>query len=304
MFKDIVQKRLCDALGRASKIADVGLELEIEGMGLPDTAPHWQVKGEGSLQNGFEYITKPIKEDAVEVYVDNLQKFFDTMHAVVKPSYRCSTHIHCNMLPEKFSDVLGFMVVYYTFEPIFLTLCGNQRNGNLFCMSSYDTGDTVIAFNNLCRNIHNSPTDGLGYQRGKYAALNFDRLWDLGTIEIRSFPLSTKGKEVSMWVKWLMAMRNMARAETDKTYRGFWKSVRQNPTWHAMKVFGDHSDLYRIPNLTELLEVGTQNAYELTRCLRKWYAEEKAGAGRRRRVTKKTLFDPVSLDETIPSEFL
>jgi hypothetical protein len=269
MFSENAKMLFHELCNKQKKVADVGIELEIEGLNLPSPVPHWNSKPEGSLQNGIEYITKPIKADAVEVYVDNLRKYIQLSGGEIKPSYRCSTHIHVNMLPEATSDMLGFYVIFMMFEPLFLTLCGNQRNGNLFCMSSYDTGDAVILFNTLCRIVHQTRTHGFGFSRGKYSSLNADRLSDLGTLEVRSFPLSVDGFTVSKWVKWLMNMRQMARDETDKTYRGLWKQVRQNGDISALKIFD--SDLFSISNAHELLELGTEGAYELTKVLKTWY---------------------------------
>jgi hypothetical protein len=217
----------------------------------------------------LEYITKPIKADVVKAYVDNLKKFITECSGVIKPSYRCSTHIHMNVLPEKVEDVLGFIVIWTMFEPLLLALCGPERNGNLFCMSNQDTGDSVSSFHALCDAFHNITRNGWGYERGKYSALNTGRLLDLGTLEARCFPLSVDGDTVSMWTQWLMAMLKMAKDEPDKTYRGLWKTVRQNPTYFAANIFGPGNVS---PSHRDLIDIGTEQAYELTKVLKKFHA--------------------------------
>lgn len=265
--------------GRPNKTADVGIELEIEGHALPGV-PNWQTKSEGSLQNGTEYISKPIKAEAVKGLVDGLAKNIKSEGGTIKESYRCSTHIHVNALPETLENVLGLMVVFTMFEPLLLALCGPQRDGNLFCMSSFDTGDTVSSFETLCEAFDRIKERGWGYERGKYSSLNTGRLADLGTVEARCFPLSVDGTTVSMWVDWMLAMKDLSKSQSDKTYRELWKNVRQNPVWYAVKVFGPI--VHQCPNASSLVDIGTETAYELTKILKKYHArparEEKAEA--------------------------
>jgi hypothetical protein len=271
MFAEIAKLPVHEVFGRQKRVADVGIELEVEGGGLPsNNVPHWQCKAEGSLQNGIEYITKPIKADMVETYVDNLRKYITDVHGgVIVPSYRCSTHVHVNVGPISLSDALGFAVVFTMFEPVVLGLCGNQRDGNLFCMSSYDTGEVIQSFDQMLSYLARIKTHGYGFERGKYSALNFGRLADLNTMEVRCFPLSMEGKVVSKWVSWLLAMRDLAVSEPDKTYRELWKKVRQNPHWYLLQIFG--GEAANLPNGIHLVDYGTETAYELTKVLKKHY---------------------------------
>lgn len=274
MFSELVKKPLHEIFGTSKRVADVGIELEVEGVGLPGHVPHWTAKQEGSLQNGIEYITKPIKVDAVELYVDNLRKYIiNEIGAQIKPSYRCSTHVHVNVTTTNFEDILGFVVVFTMFEPLMLSLCGNQRDGNLFCMSSYDTGEVISSFDMMCKTLYQIKSRGWQFERGKYSALNFGRLVDLGTLEARCFPLSMEGSVVKKWCEWLLSLRDMAAAEPDKTFRELWKKVRQNPDWYAQKIFG--LEYYQVPNASSMIDMGTETAYELTRVLKKWYAKTK-----------------------------
>lgn len=301
-FAVMAKTPICQIFGRLIKHADVGIELEIEGTHLPN-APPWQCKSEGSLQNGIEYISKPIKAGDVEKLVDNLAKTIQLEGGKIKPSYRCSTHIHVNVLPETLENVLGFMVVFVMFEPLLLALCGPQRDGNLFCMSSFDTGDTVSSFESLCETFDRLKERGWGYERGKYSSLNTGRLADLGTLEGRCFPLSVEGVVVSEWVGWLLAMKDLSKSQPDKTYRELWKNVRQNPMWYATKVFG--AKVNSVPNASSLVDMGTETAYELTKILKKYHSRparpEKDAAIPK---TKKGfgLSSMAILDDVIPQE--
>lgn len=273
MFSDYAKKYVFELTARPKRVADVGLELEVEGFSLLGTVPHWQSKQEGSLQDGIEYITKPIKRDVVKLYVDNLAKFLKDNGAHIKPSYRCSTHVHVNMSDVLVGDMLGFVTVFAMFEPLLLALCGNQRNGNLFCLSNYDTGDAIQSFQLLLeRVVRAGQGSGFIYDRGKYAALNLGRLADLNTAEARCFPLSMDGTTVQKWVDWLIHMKDIAIAQNDKTYRELWKNVRQNPNWYANLIFG--SDYMAIPGAASLIDAGSETSYEYSKLLKKFYSQK------------------------------
>lgn len=264
------KKTIATIFGRSMKNADVGIELELEGWGFPEVTG-WTAKSEGSLQNGVEYVSKPMKTASVKDAVDGVATRIKTEGGTIKPSYRCSTHIHVNVLPETLENVLGYMVVFTMFEPLLLALCGPQRDGNLFCMSSFDTGDTISSFESLCDVFDHYAERGWGYERGKYSSFNTGRLPDLGTLEARCFPLSVEGEVVSGWVDWLIAMKDLSRGQTDKTYRELWKNVRQDPVWYATRVFGDV--VHSVPNAANLVDIGTETAYELTKVLKKYHAK-------------------------------
>lgn len=299
MFKDVVAKELIQVLGMSRRNADVGIELELEGHHLPNVVPNWLAKPEGSLQNGIEYITKPIKIDAVEAYTNNLNSFISSEGGLIVPSYRCSTHVHVNVTTETVADILGFYAIFVMFEQVLLRMCGNERNGNLFCMSSTDTGDIVNNFEAFCRTFHLINSHGYQFSRGKYSSFNLDRLRDLGTLEARCFPLCVTekngkpqldGAKLKRWCSWLLTMKGMAKAEPDKTFRSLWKNIRQNPEWYCIKIFGD--DFWEIGQAQDLMEVGTELGYELTRCLKKWYAAEDSGLPKKRGILKKRLSVP------------
>ncbi len=302
MFREIAIKEVHSLLHVPKRNADVGIELEIEGYALPGVVPNWSSKPEGSLQQGMEYITKPIKLEYVEPYTNNLQGFFNSESVTISPSYRCSTHIHVNVTAETLADVLGFYTIFTMFEQVLLRLCGNERNGNLFCMSSADTGDIVYTFNQFCSVLHNIETHGFGFSRGKYASFNIDRLRDLGTLEARCFPLCVKkvgehwkldGTKLRRWCEWLLSMKAMAKAEPDKTFRALWKNVRQNPDWYCAKIFGDDFWGMSPEETKDLMETGTEIGYELTRTLKKWYATEKeqAPATRKKKKTAEEIYN-------------
>lgn len=164
-----------------------GVELEIEGDSLPKRVEGWIIHEEGSLRGeAAEYVTEGAYDRlTLATALDYLDTAFQSKKSKASDSYRAGVHIHYNMQSRTLDSALRAVIMYTLVEPIFLKLCGKQRDGNLFCLSAYDTGDIHFWLERLYQNHHN-PSSRLG--RGKYASLNTDPLTRFGTLECRAFP--------------------------------------------------------------------------------------------------------------------
>lgn len=280
--------------------AEVGIEIELEGSGFGNCTG-WNTHNEGSVQ-GIEYVTKPTQIDKVKGLVDKLRLKLEQDMATVRHTHRTSTHIHMNVSQFPLSTVLGFMTVFVMFEPLLMRLCGSQRDGNLFCLSSYDTGDIAGFMSRFCKSIDRMDNYGLSPQRGKYSSLNILRLQGLGTLECRCFPSTLDGDTVTKWCRWLQKMLDIAKAEPDKSFRSLWKTIRLNPNHYAIEIFG--SDAFSVPDAAGHIDFGTENAYELTRVLKHWYAKPiedkatvKAAPAKKARLSSATALTPNQINE-------
>lgn len=249
------------------QVRDVGIELEIEGAGIPrDNPPGWSYKEEHSLRGDCgEFVTRgAVKRSDIIKTVENLNEFFKKVGATVKPSDRCSTHIHLNMQDETFRVLYGTILVFTICEPILLRLCGTKRNGNLFCMPSYETGDLRRAMHHssdyVSRGMHYD-----WYQRGKYAALCTDHVPSLGTLEARCFPLSTDPAVIDRWASWLCRMREVARDWKTEDY----SDLGTTPETIIFHVFSGTNVSYACApdNIYDLMNLGAETAYEAWRGL-------------------------------------
>lgn len=260
-----------------------GLELEMEGRDLPllRLHPHWKVTEEGSLRNGgVEYVTKsPIREQNISPYINEL---YDLIKAeggrIVPRAYRASTHIHYNCTAVPFVEILGIITVYTALEPLFLALCGEHRNGNLFCASSYDCGD-LHQF--LATALPNLVTHNMWMERGKYAALNTDPLTRLGSIEFRGFPSidpALKGEDVLLWTSWVKKIHEMVQAQEDKSCLTLLEAVAAGPT-PLQNILGlssaDLNKKLHPHDPDELVRIGLENAYECARLIARALKKDK-----------------------------
>jgi hypothetical protein len=254
---------------------DCGIEIEIEGDGLPQgrITKAFSGKGDGSLRNGAEYVSIPIPRKDVGVEVDRLRAALEKAGSRFQPSYRCSTHIHENYADKTFHDVLGAYVVWALIEPTIFRAIPAGRDGSLFCVPSYDTGDIPGFIERVCKDISNDFRSGF-QPRGKYASQNITRLGPgehhaLGTLEYRIFPYSMDGETVQTWCDWLGAIKDVVSEAKDETFLSLVRYAEQNPIPFLSRVFGKCP----VPkeDAGSLVDFGARQAYEIARVINAAY---------------------------------
>lgn len=250
-----------------------GVEIEMEGEGLPERIQGWALKEEHSLRGE----SREFATDRAVSMAELRERLFAVRKALdkskVDTSYRGSTHIHYNVQNETFRTVLNEWVIFTAIEPIFLNIVGGNRNGNLFCLPSYDTGDTVQAFYNQLKAIAagRSKWD----ERGKYAAHNTDPIRRFGSVEYRFFPPET-GERITVWCQYLDRLWELARGyKTTSSLHDDVLKYLTNP-----EVFTCVFPAEALPPryfLGQVAEVGGHLAYELSR---KYLLVTKEGKGK------------------------
>lgn len=191
----------------------VGLEIEIEArdgrqIDLPDRMDVWTVKGDGSLRNGVELCNLP-EADIDDVY-EELEEILESNEDVLETSIRCSVHVHLNYQHHYPMQVLSFMVAYTALESVLNSFSG-KRDRNLYCLGmahAYMDNRRILngIYTSLLNNRHAAEcfphSEGL-----KYAAVNFQRLFDLGTLEIRTMEGTLDVNRIKTWVDMLQAVK-------------------------------------------------------------------------------------------------
>lgn len=261
MFSQEMKKTVRGLYGMRAKPGKYGIELELEGNRLGVLCDGWMLHEEGSLRGGIEFVSsRPFRDNEVVPMVTRLAETIAANRGNIRDSFRTSTHIHYNVSNMNLEQVFGIMTVFTLFEPLFLRLCGPMRDGNLFCMSSFDTGDVVESFHRSFQDIHARYPQV--HNRGKYATLNTGRLHDLGTLEFRCFPQSINPEQIKTWCEWIDNLHVLTEREADKTFRQLVKRAQRNPVTVAREVFG----VYNLPDdVEELIRFGARTTYELTR---------------------------------------
>jgi len=187
---------------------DIGIEIEMEGLRLPDNPPKWwRISYDGSLRgHAKEYILlNPCHRKRTKKRLDELRKSFEKNGSELKPSDRCGVHIHVNCQKMTNEEVMNFSIVYLILENILVKWCGETREGNLFCLRASDAEYIIKAlveakeygnFKNMQKNDF------------RYASLNFSSLSKYGSLEFRAMPAEKDFKRIQLWIEMLLAIKD------------------------------------------------------------------------------------------------
>src|SRR5690606_205715 len=126
-------------------------------------------------------------------------------------SNRCSTHVHINSSDMYVNEQTSFIVLWTMFEQALINWCGEDRVGNLFCLSNKDTnGITIEDWRNALL------TGGFTFNNNhKYSALNLGNYSNLGTFELRCMRGVTNPDTLMPWITFLLQLKK----EAQSTYR-------------------------------------------------------------------------------------
>jgi len=190
--------------GKAGKRGNLfGLELELEGHNVKmDAVPTkgWHRAEDGSLRGeSVEYVfSTPVKLDTAKALVTSLFQKFKENGVRLNNSYRTSTHVHLNFSDKTMKQVLNFMVLFTMLEEALETFSGEDRGGNLFCLSSRRAeGIMNVLYDAYVKRQDLAAFKGDAY---KYAACNLCTLIKFGSIEVRTMRGANNPEMVNSWL--------------------------------------------------------------------------------------------------------
>lgn len=176
-------------LDRAPKGFHVGIEVEMEFDPrhpvpvIPRDDSVWSFHADGSLLNGLEAVTRPIFPDSKQwssAYAQ-LKELFRTS-PLVEDSERTSTHVHLNVSDRTLRETFTVGTAFWAMENILFSFCAEYRRSNHFCIG---VSDTIVTIEELVRQIKQGNLPRITEERGKYSALNWARIGNIGTLECR-----------------------------------------------------------------------------------------------------------------------
>lgn len=204
---------------RAAKQGDLfGIELECEGRAVdfnanfPDILNSWAPRADGSLRNNHgsscEWVFNgPVNFDQSIIRVNELFDYFDKRKAKLVTSNRTSTHVHFNMGDKNAYQVVNLFILFTILEDIFGRYCGEDRNGNLFCLSSRHAQDQVRWIEDICLK-HFDFTHLREDMR--YCALNIASVNKFGTVEFRGMRGLDSRQDMLDWLSIINDFANYA----------------------------------------------------------------------------------------------
>lgn len=185
----------------------IGIEIEMEGENLPiGFSKFWDVTGDGSLRGtSREFVLKaPCHKNKTKSRLDFLQQELKEMNAKLLPSDRCGVHIHVNCQDLTVTQVINFAVLYLVFEEILVKWCGENREGNLFCLRASDA-EMLIQEIVICRMRGN--LNSLQNDKYRYASINLSAIRKFGSVEFRAMGTPKKFASIQLWIDMLLRVQ-------------------------------------------------------------------------------------------------
>jgi hypothetical protein len=206
--------QLCKQLGLDKPIAGVfGIEIEAEGTGLSIVkSKYWKTEADGSLRGQYpedcaEYILKkPIQPEDVEPALKELVKALEG--AEFDFSYRTSVHIHVNVQPLTYVQLLNFIYVYLLLEEPLITYCGKSRKGNRFCLRMADAEGVLDTLENMFSG--GERMFAIGNDNVRYSSMNLAALGKYGSLEFRGMRGTMEVDVIKTWTQALYKLREFA----------------------------------------------------------------------------------------------
>lgn len=244
-----------------------GLECETEGRGLPDTAPQtWNAVHDGSLRDGMEYVTAgTVTPENVSKELNKLHKYIRESNGEVKYSFRCSTHVHCNVTDLTEWQTMNCIFSYMLFENVFMNFVDKSRVGNRFCLRFQDAQQLTTQVCRMIEKIKIVEAEGsnmgmvhvmanLRQENLKYAALNLFTLKKYGTLEFRALEGTNDVAKIN---NWCIAIANWRKnAEEYANPRELFNAFMEDPEAMAMKIFGHAQEQFLKPGWKDQVEEG------------------------------------------------
>ena len=190
-------------------------------------------------------------EEAVYQYCDNAVGFNDPH------TWRCSTHVHMNMLDTSGKQTAATMLTSYAADNYFYAAGDDARRGNYNCrpvsllipMAEY-LGRAARYFhkNQYAKALQTmSPRRdrvGGGEREQRYCGMNWCAIPKFGTVELRHFPGSRDAEEIFRWIRMAARLRLHGCSSTVPEVEAL---IQEGPIEFGRTVFGDLWDRLTYP---------------------------------------------------------
>lgn len=190
---------------------DVGVEIEVEGSNLPRTGEHWIVTQDGSLRGeSCEYVlSQPLSLPETKEALAYLAHRYEETGAEIADSPRCGVHIHVNCQELTIIQLYNFMTLYLILEDLLVRWCGEEREGNLFCLRAKDAEYLLFVLEQALEDKQfrrRFSSDEL-----RYASMNVNALPRYGSLEFRAMRGTQDMSLIYNWAETLVRLREKAK---------------------------------------------------------------------------------------------
>ncbi len=193
---------------RAAKAGDLfGVEIECEGArvnwdGSDAILKGWKPEHDGSLRDRHgppqEWVFNgPVSYDASVQRIHQLFDYFDKNKAKFVCSNRTSVHIHYNMGDKSCYQLVNMFILFTILEGMMDRYCGEDRVGNLFCLSSRHAEEQIEWMNDV---VFKYFTFANLRDDWRYCSFNFASLNKFTTVEFRGMRGLDNREDMLNWL--------------------------------------------------------------------------------------------------------
>ena len=205
-------RKIKDYYGHGKTPGEIGIEIEMEGHYLPSRfspSSPWMGTHDGSLRGeSVEYVLrKPVKREEVAGCLDSLNQVYERKGSALLPSDRCGVHIHINMQQSSILHTINTIILYLMFEDVLVKWCGEDREGNLFCLRASDAEANIMYLQQAVQNR--------SFRFGnevRYASINLSSLDKFGSLEFRALRTPKDMADIKTWAEILLAIKDASEA--------------------------------------------------------------------------------------------
>lgn len=264
----ISMEKIYEILNKKEVRGEIGLEVEAEGKYLPTgNLPSWNIEDDGSLRGIFpdtraEYVfRKPLPINEVKEALKELFNEGVRIGTKWEFSYRCSTHVHLNILDLTVDELNALVYTYLLLEEPLVRYCGRERIHNRFALRTQDAEHTLEYISLL---FQNGPKDRSLADAGRlrYAGLNLNAIPKYGSLEFRSMRGTSDIGVLSNWVEAIYCLKKFCKEKSVDVVKDMFIALDSEE--FAKAVLSDFFKVFRYPKMNYDMRFGFSLSLPLT----------------------------------------
>lgn len=208
-------------------VASFGFEVELEGLNNWPEVDGWDLKGDGSLREGMEYVfSGPASGQKA---ITRVESFVSAMEETPPaPTFRCSTHLHMDMRDVEWPVYERTVLTYMAFEDVFFDHCQPYRRDSNFCIPFFSNDWLAQTFGRRILAPEGDREKVLGLTSWpKYSALNLQVTHNFGSIEFRGAHALTTRQEMVGLMQRMLCLKAFAMAHAETPLEEFLKVLSE-----------------------------------------------------------------------------
>ncbi|NOQ73263.1 MAG: hypothetical protein GQ574_14750 [Crocinitomix sp.] len=269
----------------------LGVEIEVEGESLPQHPKGWVKHRDGSLrgaENAEYVLPHPLPLTGANKALDDLWGAFEQEGSHVEDSFRAGVHVHLNVQDLSPKQLVTLIVLYFVLEGPLTRFCGNEREGNHFCMRS---SDAEFLTQTISKAVSEGDMSYLQTEDLRYSALNVTSLFKYGSLEFRAMRSTSDKNTIKDWCGIIDKLKTTS-LEFDSPTDVLDAISAGGEHYFVKSIFGGYAKHFlAMPDLGESIRIGLLNAQDIAYS-RDWayVVEENLNIFRRQEKEKENFF--------------